>query len=253
MKGKDHTGQIFGYLTVIGEALKHASIPQRRVFVRCICGVEKDVNLPALIAGNPKSCGCKSSAILRSQWVNERPVTNRVPTHTEVESMLRYAPSTGKLFWKVRSAKFFSSQKSCDVWNAQWAEKEAGGLDSKGYTVVGIFGRCIRAHRLIYFMICGEWPIEQIDHINGVKSDNRWRNLRPASRKGNQRNQKLSVANTSGVKGVIYDARRGTWYFQMRRDDGSRYTKSGFTTKEAAAEECRRVREKLHGEFTNHG
>lgn len=154
-------------------------------------------------------------------------------THANVESLLSYAPSTGKFFWK--------------------SGNEVGSFDKKGYVVIWVLGRCVRAHRLAYFMIHGEWPAEQIDHINGVKSDNRWCNLRPASRKGNQRNQKRSVANTSGVKGVIYDTRRGTWYFQMRRDDGSRYTKSGFLTKGAAAEECRRVREKLHGEFANHG
>jgi len=253
MRGKDHTGQVFGHLTVIGEAPKHVSIPQRRVFVRCVCGVEKDVNLPALVAGNTKSCGCKSSEAMKAHWVNERPAIKRTPTHAEVEAFLRYDPSTGRLFWKPRSAEYFPSQRSCDVWNAQWAEKQAGGFDKNGYVVIGIFSRCIRAHRLIYFMIHGEWPTEQIDHINGVKSDNRWRNLRPASSKGNQRNQTRPITNTSGIKGLVYDTRRGTWYFQMRRDDGSRYSKTGFLTKEAAAQECRRVREMLHGEFANHG
>ncbi len=253
MRGKDHTGQVFGHLTVIGEAPKSATVPQRRVYVRCVCGVEKDVNLPALIARAPRSCGCKAHETTKALWTAERTPIERLPTHSEVDAFLRYEPSTGKLFWKYRDASYFPSEKAAFVWNAQWAEKEAGGLDAMGYITIGIFHKGIRAHRLIYFMVHGEWPPNHIDHINGVKSDNRWANLRPASSKGNQRNQKRPITNTSGIKGVIYDTRKGTWYFQMRRDDGSRYTKTGFLTKEAAAEECRRVREMLHGEFANHG
>lgn len=253
MKRKDHIGEVFGHLVVIGEAPKHTSIPQRRVFVRCECGVEKDVNLPALIARAPRSCGCKSVEVSRSLWVAERPSINRLPTHAEVESFLRYDPSTGRFTWKHRAATYFSSDKACEIWNAQWVGKKAGGLDVKGYVSIGIFNRHIRAHRIAWFMIHGEWPTEQIDHINGVKSDNRWLNLRAALRKGNQRNQKRPITNTSGVKGVIYDKSHNTWYFQMRQDDGSRFTKTGFATKEAAAEECRRVRNLLHGEFANHG
>lgn len=252
MKGKDHTGEKFGYLTVIGEAPKN-KIPHRRVFVRCECGVEKSVDLPSLIKGSPRSCGCRAFDTLKSHWEIVRGLTRRLPTLIEARSIILYVPSTGLFFWKSRLEETFPSKRSYELWNARFAGKQAGSVDTKGYITISIFTKPIRAHRLAHFLIHGEWPEEQIDHINGNKLDNRWVNLRPASRKGNQRNQKRPKTNTSGIKGVIFDKSSEKWYFQMRRDDGSRYTKAGFPTKEEAAAECRKMRVKLHGEFANHG
>lgn len=253
MKGKDHTGLTYGDFTVIGEAPKHIVTPHRRVFVRCKCGVEQDVNLPSLVAGRTINCGCTRGERSKAPWDVGRREPAPIVTHADFEEVIRYAPSTGEFFWKTRPEKFFSSDKACEVWNAQWAGQAVGAYDVKGYRVTTFQGKLIRLHRLAYFLIHGEWPEVSIDHINGVKDDNRWVNLRHASRSENQRNQKRPTTNTSGHKGVIFDKTKSTWYFQMRQNDGSRFTKSGFKTKEDAAEACRAMREKLHGQFANHG
>lgn len=253
MKGKDHTGQKFHMLTVLGEAEKHPSITHRRVVCKCECGSVKTYNLPSLVAGRAGSCGCMSATKASQKLARERDPIRRIPTHLEVEQLIAYSPSKGTLHWRNRPEQFSPSKAANEMWNASWAGKEIKALDLKGYVTVSIFGRQIRAHRLIYFMVVGVWPDCQIDHINGIKSDNRWSNLRPASRRENQRNTRKPRNNTSGFKGVVFDKANKKWYFQLRMDDGSRFTKTGFKTREDAAAACRVKREEIHGEFANHG
>lgn len=57
----------------------------------------------------------------------------------------------------------------------------------------------------------GEWPPDEIDHINGVRDDNRWVNLRIATRGQNLCNARRRSDNTSGYKGVCWDANKGKW------------------------------------------
>ena len=63
----------------------------------------------------------------------------------------------------------------------------------------------------------GSWPIAEIDHINGVKDDNRFKNLREATRTENIRNQKLPrVDNASGVAGVSWYKKYGKWVARIQ-------------------------------------
>lgn len=61
--------------------------------------------------------------------------------------------------------------------------------DSKGYLMVSIDGKSYRAHRVIWFYMKNSWPENEIDHINGVKDDNRWCNLRDVTLQINQQNR----------------------------------------------------------------
>lgn len=253
MKGKDHTGEVIGRLTILGDAPKHSTIKHRRVFVRCECGIEKDMNLPAILSGGVKSCGCWNLESKKNAWEKGRRDPYLAKTHRDFEELIRYWPSGGVFYWRERPSKYFSCDKACEVWNAHWSGKPAGAIDTKGYISITIGKKTTRAHRLAYFLIHGEWPKVSMDHINGIKTDNRWVNLRHATRSENQRNQKRLSTNTSGHKGVVFDKTNGTWYFQMRQNDGSRFTKTGFKTKEEAVAACRIMREKLHGQFANHG
>lgn len=76
-------------------------------------------------------------------------------------------------------------------------------LSSNGYLVVYLFGETHRAHRLAWLYVYGEFPENQIDHINGNRLDNRICNLRDVTSSGNAQNQRLpSKNNTSGYLGV---------------------------------------------------
>ncbi|MCF5708931.1 hypothetical protein GIV19_16745 [Pseudomonas syringae] len=86
----------------------------------------------------------------------------------------------------------------------------AGSLDPGGYLTVMIDSRRHSLHRLAFLYMDGAFPPEMVDHINGVRADNRWRNLRPASARQNSRNQRLNVTNKSGLPGVMWD-RRSSW------------------------------------------
>lgn len=79
------------------------------------------------------------------------------------------------------------------------------------YIIICIDYRLYVAHRLAWLYMTGEWPLEQIDHANLDRYDNRWENLREATRSENHANKPIGLANTSGVKGVCWNAARGKW------------------------------------------
>lgn len=81
----------------------------------------------------------------------------------------------------------------------------------RGYRLIYFKSKTYRAHRVAYLLHTGDWPIDQIDHINHVKDDNRWCNLRPASCLENNRNVPLTVNNTSGHKGVYWNKNNNVW------------------------------------------
>lgn len=70
-----------------------------------------------------------------------------------------------------------------------------------GYTRVKVNGRVLKAHRIIYAIVYGEMPME-VDHINGVRIDNRIENLRDVPKSENQHNSKKRKDNSSGFPGV---------------------------------------------------
>lgn len=88
-----------------------------------------------------------------------------------------------------------------------------GTLDaSNGYVKIGVCGRRYYAHRLAWFYVYGEWPENDIDHLNGVRSDNRIANLRAATRALNMQNLRRANENSSsGLLGVERIGNRGFW------------------------------------------
>jgi len=92
-----------------------------------------------------------------------------------------------------------------------------GTIDSKGYVKAGILGKVYFCHRLAFLYMEGYFPEQTVDHINGIRTDNRWENLRHVSRKCNSQNKKLSSNNSSGFYGVSYNKRTNRWcsYIQL--------------------------------------
>jgi hypothetical protein len=110
----------------------------------------------------------------------------------ELRSTLRYDEITGEFYW-------LKSNSNC----VKVGSKAGKGRNSHGYAEIKVNGRRYKAHRLAWLYVYSEWP-DQIDHINGVRHDNRIENLRSVSSKANTHNQrKAHVNSTTGVLGVV--------------------------------------------------
>lgn len=158
-----------------------------------------------------------------------------------VRSILDYCPETGKFIWRVRS----------DVrkeWNTKHAGKEAGTLDPAGYIRIKIYDQRVMAHRLAWLHYHGEYPAEDIDHINLDRSDNRISNLRAATRSENHRNRRVYSHSKLGIKGVKLIKGK---YYAARIGIGS--GKMKHIGCYASAEEARaaylKAQKDYHGEF----
>jgi hypothetical protein len=78
-----------------------------------------------------------------------------------------------------------------------------GAITRDGYLQIGLRGRFYMAHRLAFLLMDKEWPSEQVDHINGIRTDNSWRNLRHATAGLNAQNKRVPQSNNrSGFLGV---------------------------------------------------
>lgn len=120
----------------------------------------------------------------------------------------------------------------------------AGG----GYLMVSADGGSYRAHRLAWLYMTGEWPEADVDHRDRDRQNNRWANLRAATRSQNIHNMGMRERNTSGRKGAIWDAHRGKW--QARITINGKHAFLGrFETRDAAGDAYDAAAEKHFGDF----
>jgi hypothetical protein len=160
-------------------------------------------------------------------------------TQTELKSQLHYDQDTG-IFTRIKPKPGFK------------INSEAGSIDKDGYVVIGINKKVYKAHRLAWLYIYGKFPNKILDHINGNSADNRICNLREANVAENQWNSKLSIKNTSGIKGVSFHKQRKKWQATIKVNGITKYL-GIFETKEQAAMIVMEARNKYHKQFVNHG
>lgn len=172
-----------------------------------------------------------------------------LPSPEVLRQLLRYEPETGKLFWRQRSPEWFQSARSCAVWNAKYAGREAfTSLDRSGYRQGNILNHVHRGHRVVWAIVTGAWPDGEIDHVDLVRHNNRQDNLRSASRSENLRNAGLSKRNTSGFKGVSWARRDKKWRAEIALN-GRTKVLGMFATPEEASAAYAKASAELHGEF----
>jgi hypothetical protein len=152
-------------------------------------------------------------------------------TFAEISKLLKYDPETGKLFWLPRTAEMFSgagfyggAETKAKTWNARYAGTEAfAGEHPNGYKCGAVLGRGYLTHRIIWLFEKGAWPKDQIDHINGDRTDNRIENLREVSNAENARNMSVSVRNKSGIAGVFWNAKRQKWVANIGKNSRTKH------------------------------
>jgi hypothetical protein len=109
-----------------------------------------------------------------------------------VNRLFNYNQFTGILTWKIKKA------------NRIKVGHPVGFYDTGGYLRVWVNSKTYSLHRIAWIIMAGSWPDFQIDHINGVRDDNRWENLRSVTAHENSKNQAKPKNNTSGFIGVSY-------------------------------------------------
>jgi len=122
--------------------------------------------------------------------------------------------------------------------------------DKDGYLRLNIRGKQFYQHRVAWFISTGLWP-DSIDHINGVKTDNRAVNLRSVSHEENMRNQKKHATNKSGHVGVCWDKRSSKWRAFIYVN--SKYKHLGLHLKLDDAVSARKQAENNFGYHINNG
>lgn len=139
---------------------------------------------------------------------------------------VRYDPESGFAFWNPRSNADIAQPGTLNSWNKQYANKQLGFYDRDGYLRAKICSRQMILSRIIWFREFGEWP-EQIDHINGIRDDNRLANLRAVTLTENCRNRSTPKTNKSGLAGIepVYKNKRQT--YRVRFQVGDKYSSYG--------------------------
>lgn len=127
-------------------------------------------------------------------------------TQEELKEHLHYDPLTGDFNWIIGKRGLKVNSK-------------AGSMNDQGYVIIRINNIRYRAHRLAWLCVYGHFPINEIDHINGVRSDNRIENLRDVTRKENKKNVGKYKTNTSGVNGVRWYEPLSKWHAQIQIDN----------------------------------
>ena len=128
-------------------------------------------------------------------------MSNTDITQKQLKSHLHYCQNTGEFTWKINSRNKRNK--------GQIAGCIRKGLNA--YRLISIDQIQYRAHRLVWLYITGKFPENEIDHINGNKSDNRFANLRDIKNIENHRNRKRPIDNTSGCIGVNWHKTNKAW------------------------------------------
>ena len=156
-------------------------------------------------------------------------------TVEHLREALHYDPTTGKMIWRAnRLLKLIG--------------KEAGTPYDSGLINIMVNGGLYKRYRLAWFYMTGEWPEGDIDHKDCDPANDRWDNLRLATRAQNEWNKPKRRNNTTGFKGVWYDARRRKFTAEITHNYKYQYLGSYDTPQEAHVAYARAAKQ-YRGEY----
>ena len=156
-------------------------------------------------------------------------------TYQVASEYFSYNPNTGVITNKVD--RHYQSK----------AGEPVGAKETTGYIRARFKGTTYHLHRLAWLLHYGHWPSGQIDHINGIRDDNRIHNLRDIPQAENKKNLRLRKDNLSGIPGVSWCKRDQGWITTIGKQN------LGF--KKDFFEACcsRKSAELTHNYHENHG
>lgn len=160
-------------------------------------------------------------------------------TAERLKEVMHYDPESGQFTWiKTLSRRAVAGTPS-------------GNPYTNGYLRSCIDGEEILCHRLAWLYMTGSFPERELDHRNRIRDDNSWDNLRLSTNGQNKCNTSIRKDNSSGVKGVYWNAKNQKWYASICTE-GKRKHLGSFLDLEDAKSAIMSAREVAHGEFFNH-
>lgn len=155
-----------------------------------------------------------------------------------VRKELSYNPETGEFIRVISHAQ------------RKIVGRVAGSTTSTGYRTISIGGNSYKAHRLAWLVTHGEWPVGQIDHVNGIRTDNRIANLRVVNNRENAENKhKATASSKSGLLGVSWHKARRKWRAEIKHK-GRKFHLGLFDTPEEAYSTYIQKKRELHAACT---
>jgi len=161
-------------------------------------------------------------------------------TQDRLKELVNYDENTGIFIWKAKAA------------NRVKIGSVIGSKHHTGYLTVFLDRKSYKLHKLALLYTDGVYPNEIVDHVNGIRDDNRRVNLRLATHSENTRNSKIRSDNRSGIKGVNYRNKSGgQWVCRIHTNEGRKYL-GCYKTQEEAEKVMKEARIKYHGDYTRH-
>ncbi len=174
-----------------------------------------------------------------------------LPSSERLHQLFEVDFDSGTLIWKRRPVSDFKTSGDCETWHIRFLGMPAlATVNGQGYCHGRLGNIRPQAHSVIWCMKYGYWP-KQIDHINGIRTDNRIANLREVTTRQNQRNRRKPVCNTSGNIGVAFRKESGRWRAYINDNRGRKWLGTFNTFEEAVA--ARKSAELKQGYHPNHG
>jgi hypothetical protein len=167
---------------------------------------------------------------------------NNTLTPIVARSMLSYDPTKGSVTWLVNRRRI----KAGTIAGCEYTDSSG-----KRYRTIGINGRTYSEHRLVFFLFTGNWPSNEVDHIDGDGCNNKWNNLREADAVTNRRNQRRLITNTSGHTGVYWHVRNLKW--EAKIGVNGKFVNLGYFDLIDDAIAARQLANDQYGFHANHG
>lgn len=174
-----------------------------------------------------------------------------LPDQSVLQELLDYNPNTGELTWKPRAEHHFTAKHQQTRWNKLFSLKPAfNQIDSTGYLRGKLFDKIYSTHRIVWKLHYGTEP-NVIDHIDGLKTNNKINNLRNVDDFANAKNKRLNKSNKTGCSGVSKHPLKNRYQSTIGVNNKKIYLGSFLTYEEAVA--ARKAAEIQYGYHENHG